>query len=78
MLLSMIKHQYTFIFPSPATAVPTDVFPIALFFFFFFKGELLYSVVLFLLDSKVNQLYVYISFPCPPHPSHLGHHRAPI
>lgn len=39
MLLSMIKHQYTFIVPSLATAVPTDVFPIALFLFFFFKGE---------------------------------------
>ena len=32
MLLSMTKHRYTFIVPSLATAMPTDLFPIALFF----------------------------------------------
>ena len=74
----MTKHQYTFIVPSLATAMPTDLFPIALFFFQGEGVQLLYSVVLFLLYSEVNQLYVYISFSCPPHPTHLGHHRAPI
>ena len=44
---------------------------------FFLTGvQLLYNVVLVLLCSKVNQLYVYIYHLFFGFPSHLGHHRA--
>ena len=51
-----------------------------IFYVFFFKlicigVYLLYNVV-FLLDSKVNQLYVSIYPPLFGLPFHLGHHRA--